>query len=106
MIKKDAFKHELKLTNQINSSAGSVMDNIAEGAGRGSTKEFIQFLGFAKGSCTELKSQLYRCLDRNLISKEEFLKAYDLVDLVYRYCTNLSKYLNNTTIRGEKFMNR
>lgn len=48
------------------------MHNIAEGFERGTRLEFIQFLGYAKGSCGELRSQLYRALDRKYITQQEF----------------------------------
>ena len=46
------------LTSQLRRSAVSVPSNIAEGAGRNSTKELVQFLGVASGSLAELDTQL------------------------------------------------
>ena len=60
------------LLNQMDRSAGSIMDNVAEGFGRGGNLEFRNFLGFSRGSCTELKSQLYRAMDKGLITSEQF----------------------------------
>jgi len=65
MVEEGRFKRSYRLINQIEGSSGSIMDNIAEGFERGTRAEFIQFLGYAKGSCGELRSQLYRALDRD-----------------------------------------
>jgi len=48
------------------------MSNIAEGFERGSHNEFHQFLVIAKGSCAEVKSQLYVALDANYVTQEVF----------------------------------
>lgn len=45
--------------DQITRSALSISSNIAEGYERSSRKEYVQFLRFAKGSCGELRTQLY-----------------------------------------------
>lgn len=66
------FSKDFKLMNQINDASGSVMSNIAEGFGRGSRLECIQFLSFAQDSCNETQSQLYHALDRKYIQPERF----------------------------------
>jgi four helix bundle protein len=60
---RDVFKKDFSLKDQISRSAGSVMDNIAEGFRSGSSKAFISFLGYSQRSSSEVQSQLYRALD-------------------------------------------
>ena len=100
------FAHEYKLKDQIKGSSGSVIDNIAEGFGRGSRLEFVQFLSVAKGSADEVKSQLYRSLDCKLISEEVFKDHYDKADIVGAKIFTFMNYLNKTEHKGTKFKNR
>jgi len=56
--------------DQITRSSLSVPSNIAEGYERKSNKEFINFLSYAKGSCGELRTQIYIGIKINYIEKE------------------------------------
>jgi four helix bundle protein len=103
LIKDKRFERNYGLISQIEKSAGSIMDNIAEGFERGGNKDFIQFLYIAKGSCGELRSQIYRALDDGYINDDEF-------NLVSTYCLRISnliykliEYLKSSGIKGQKF---
>lgn len=55
--------------DQITRSSLSIPSNIAEGMERSSQKEKIQFLEYAKGSCGELRTQIYIGIDIGYIEK-------------------------------------
>lgn len=93
------------LKDQMDRSSGSIMDKIAEGFERNGNREFINFLSFSKGSCGELKSQLYRSLDKKLITVDEFEKVSFKVELVKNKIGAFMKYLNNCDLKGLKFNN-
>jgi four helix bundle protein len=104
--KRGRLAKDFSLKSQMNRASGSLMDNIAEGFGRGSRLEFVQFLSIANGSGNELQSQLYRCLDRGYLSKEKFEELYELADSICRKTSTLIGYLNKTDLKGKKFANR
>ncbi len=102
----DKFAKDYALKDQINRASGSIMDNIAEGFGRQSTKEFINFLTIANGSALEVKSQLYRAHDRNYISKIKLDQLFEMLEEIAKMLTALITYLNKSDIRGLKFKDR
>jgi four helix bundle protein len=66
------FARDYGLKDQIQRAAVSIMSNIAEGFERGRPSEFHQFLSVAKGSCAELRSQLYIAFDAGYFNQEVF----------------------------------
>jgi four helix bundle protein len=98
--------NDYRFVEQVKSSCGSVMDNIAEGFERNSRLEFLNSLSIAKGECGELKSQLYRAFDDKYIDEKEFALIYEEADKLLRKIANFVKYLNSSKIRGLKFKNR
>jgi len=100
---KDSFSKDFKLVGQIRSSSGSAMDNIAEGFDREGNKEFIQFLYISKGSCNEVKSQLYRALDNNYIDKNEFDLNYDKATELSNKTKSFINYLKQSELKGYKY---
>ena len=94
------------LRNQILNASGSIMDNIAEGFERSSRLECVNFLSFAKGSAGEVKSQLYRSLDRQYITEELFTELSVEVDEVCKMLMGFIEYLNRTEHKGQKFKDR
>ena len=105
-ITKDGeFHKDTRFVQQIHASAGSVMDNIAEGYERDGNKEFINFLYIAKGSCGEVRSQIVRASDVGFIDKDTATRLYNM-------CLNLSKSLSkfiqsikDSGISGRKNLN-
>lgn len=97
------FSRDYRLVDQITKSSGSVMDNIAEGFGRGGNKEFSNFLSISAGSVNESKSQLYRVLDQKYIDESEFEALYNKADIISNKIGNLIQYLKSSPHRGVKF---
>lgn len=102
----DSFSKDYSLHDQINRSSGSIMDNIAEGFERGGNKEFVQFLAYSKGSCGEVRSQLYRAKDRSHINEDDFNTLLKQASEIGKQIGGFMKYLSQSGIKGTKYMNK
>ena len=75
------------LSDQMRRAVISIPSNIAEGKGRRSDREYLQFLSIARGSCYELETQLYLCEELGLLEKGSIAAAMTL-------CTETCKLLS------------
>lgn len=96
------FARDLGLAEQIRRASVSIMSNVAEGFERGATKEFIQFLYIAKGSCGEVRAQLAIAGDQGYISQADYDGLHDLSRRVSGMLSNLIAHLQRSSYRGEK----
>jgi four helix bundle protein len=101
---KKSFNSDYGLKDQMLRSSGSIMDNIAEGFGRGGNKEFVQYLFISRASCYETKSQLYRAFDRGYLNKEEKESFINRIELIAKLISGLIKYLQGSKSTGYKDM--
>lgn len=97
------LKRDYKLYSQLNSSSGSVMDNIAEGFERNGNKEFVQLLSISKASCGETQPQLYRVFDRKYRTEEEFVKLKEQTVALSKKIGAFINYLSKSDFKGSKY---
>ena len=83
------------LVSQMKRAAISIPSNIAEGAGRQSQKEFLQFLHVARGSISELDAQLEVSLNLGFISDGEYEEKQILLDDLSRMLSGLIKSIRH-----------
>jgi len=97
------FARDYGLRDQIRRATISIMSNIAEGFERGGDKEFLQFFSIAKGSCREIRAQLYAAFDQAYLSEVQFQDLVEKVTTISRLLAGLMKYLQTSSLRGSKF---
>ena len=102
LTRKEQFSKDFRFCSQVNSAAGSIMDNIAEGFERDGNKEFINFLYIAKGSNGEVRSQSFRALDANFVNDIEHGEILGLTEVLKFKIQGLIKVLKNSGGKGYK----
>ena len=95
-----ALSRDFGLKDQMRRAAISGMSNIAEGFHSRTGRGFVQFLGVARASIGEVRSQLFLALDSNYIDQESFDAAYELCDKTSRQASRLIDYLENGKRKG------
>ncbi len=97
------FTRDFGLKDQIRRASISILSNIAEGFERGGDKEFLQFLAVAKGSCGEVRAQLYIAVDQGYLSQDLFERLFNSANEIGRLISGLMKYLSESELRGSKY---
>ena len=100
------FARDYPLRDQMRAACISITSNIAEGFERGGDKEFIQFLSQAKGSCGEVRSQLYVALDEAYVSTAQYDEMKGLALETSRAIAGMMNYLDGSQLRGSKYRNQ
>jgi four helix bundle protein len=98
-----SFMRDFALKDQIRRASISILSNIAEGFERGGDKEFLQFLAVAKGSCGEVRAQLYVAVDQGYLSQDLFERLCTNAADIGRLISGLMKYLSQSELKGSKY---
>ncbi len=103
LITKEFPKEEMFVLNQqMRRSVISIPSNIAEGLGRNSSKDTLNFLFIANGSANELETQLYLCLDLEYINNNLFeLKLQEIIT-VKKLLAGFINYFEKLVLKGTK----
>lgn len=83
------------LTNQVKRAVSSISANIAEGFGRQSEKEKIQFYSVAYGSLLETKNHLYLALKLDFISQDDLEAVLEDLTICQKQLASLIKVIKN-----------
>lgn len=87
------------LASQLRRAAISVPSNLAEGAARDGPREFVRFLSIARGSLSEMETQLLIAVDLGYLSPDH--GAFSLLEKVSRLITGLHRKMGKV-VSGEQ----
>ena len=93
LVKRLPKEETYALSDQMRRAVVSIPSNIAEGQGRNSDKEFIQFLSIARGSLWELETQIEICLRIGYIDQTLATNIYNLIAEISKMLNALSNSL-------------
>jgi four helix bundle protein len=85
------------LISQMRRAAVSIPSNIAEGSARQTKKEAIQFYTIARGSLSELDTQIELCINLGLLSETQITKISDQVETVGALLNGLIRFKKTGT---------
>ncbi|HCI03930.1 MAG: four helix bundle protein [Candidatus Peribacteraceae bacterium] len=93
ICKLDNVKRDFAFVDQITRSARSISANIAEGSEALTYPDFIQYLGHARKSASEVRAHLYDARDEEYVSDQEFESLTEQTRYIGRMLTKLICYL-------------
>ncbi len=93
------FAKDFSLKDQIRRASVSIISNVSEGFGRGTNREFVQFLVVARASAFEVQSQLYVALDRKYIDTNKFEAIYNQATSVVSLIDGFIRYLRKPRVQ-------
>lgn len=97
LCEQGALAKDFDTRSQIRRAALSTMNNIAEGFGRYSNKEFIRFLEMSQASGQEVRSMSYVLLDRNYITQQQFEILNEKANKLISLDNGFIRYLKSRT---------
>jgi four helix bundle protein len=94
LLKRDSFKRDFKLRDQLGSSSEAVPSLISEGFGQSTDRHFAAYLYRARGSSKETRTHLHVATTREHITEEERDGLPARYSEVEKMLTGLIKHLN------------
>ena len=84
-------EEQFGLTSQMRRCSVSIPSNIAEGCGRHSEKELMQFLYITLGSASELETQIIISQELNFLEKDKCEQVLSMINEIIRMTSSLIK---------------
>ena len=97
------FAKDYGFCDQIRRAVVSIGSNVAEGFDRGNNKEFLTFLGVAKGSAAEVRSQLHTAFDVGYLADGIYVDLISQAEEVSRLLNGLMVSIRETSYQGMRY---